>query len=108
MSEAEHAAGLIPPELDETVDLMRVAYAIARVVAKRTLDEDAALQRLDALGKASAVHTMAVNMTPRLMDEAQAAVDAVLRQVGEKRKQERSDEYDPSAARPAESGGGTQ
>lgn len=50
----------------------RVAYRIAQVVARKTI-EGRTFDRLDALGKASAVHTMAERMVPALMDEAEVA-----------------------------------
>lgn len=51
----------------------RVAYAIGRVIAKKTMAEDPILARMDGLGQASAVHTMAVRMTNELLEEAAAA-----------------------------------
>jgi hypothetical protein len=51
----------------------RVAYAIGRVIAKKAIADDAGMSRLDALGQAAAAHTMAVNMTNDLLEEARAA-----------------------------------
>jgi len=59
---------------DERVN--RVAYAIAKVIAAREIAEDPKLSKLDGLGKASATHTMALQMAPMLRAEAEAAVAA--------------------------------
>lgn len=51
----------------------RIAYAIGKVIARKTIHADPGLRRLDALGQASAAHTMATNMVPQLQLEAEAA-----------------------------------
>jgi hypothetical protein len=59
----------------------RVAYAIGQVIARKTLAADPRMRRLDALGAASAVHTLALNMVPQLQEEAVAALE-MARRVG--------------------------
>lgn len=63
--------------MTEASDVEAVAYAIARVIAKKTIDSDPSFRRLDALGRASAATTLANNMAPELHDEAKAAIDAI-------------------------------
>lgn len=63
--------------MTEATDVEAVAHAIARVIAKKTIESDPQLRRMDALGRASAATTMANNMAPELHDEAKAAIDAI-------------------------------
>lgn len=63
--------------------LEAVAYAVARVIASKHVQADPALRRLDGLGKASAVHTMAARMAPELYAEAEAAMEAVMSRLTE-------------------------
>lgn len=62
---------------EPTDEVAAVAYAIARVIAEKTIESDPGLRRMDALGRASAATTMAMSMAPELHDEAKAAIDAV-------------------------------
>lgn len=73
------------------LDLERVAYALAREVAKKWLAADPKFRRLDALGQAAALHETARNMAPELKAEAEACVDAVRAQLIEARKPEGCD-----------------
>lgn len=59
--------------LDDCHAVDSVAYAIGKVIAEKTIAADPNLARLDALGRASAAHTMATNMIGELQDEALAA-----------------------------------
>ena len=61
-----------PPEVIS--GLNRVAYAIAKEIAGRAVRDDPRLRRLDGLGAASAVHTMAKRMIAELQAEAAAAM----------------------------------
>lgn len=54
-----------------------VAHAIAREIARKHIEADAALAKLDGLGKATAVHTMALRMAAEVKEEAAAAIKAV-------------------------------
>lgn len=63
-------------ELDILAD--KVAYAIARVIAVKTLGADPGFRRLDGLAKVTAKHELANRMAPELRTEASAAVDCVL------------------------------
>ena len=63
-----------PPEaLARDGAVARVAYAIAKVIAARAVEEDAKLRTLDGLGKAAAIHDMSRNMSVELRAEAAAA-----------------------------------
>lgn len=61
----------------EATDVQAVAYAIARVIAKKTIESEPGLKAMDALGRASAATTMAMQMAAELEDEAKAAIDAM-------------------------------
>jgi hypothetical protein len=63
------------------LNLDAVAYALARVLAAKSISEDPKLSRLDALGRSAAVHSMAQVMAPLLSLEAAAAAGAVLAQL---------------------------
>lgn len=65
----------MPPDRAEMLEA--VAYAIAKVIAAKHVQADLGLRRLDPIGKASAVHTMAAAMVPELLAEAEAAINAV-------------------------------
>lgn len=54
-----------------------VALAIARVVARKAVQDDPQMRRMDRLGQLSAAETMATNMAVQLRDEALAALKAV-------------------------------
>ena len=58
-----------------------VAYGIAKVVATATVEDTPTLRNLDGIGKASAIHTMALNMVGQLQAEALGAIGAYLRAV---------------------------
>lgn len=57
-------------------DVQAVAYAIAKVIATKTIAADTRLRNLDALGRVTAAHTMALRMVPELQEEATAALNA--------------------------------
>jgi hypothetical protein len=59
------------------VEVEAVAYALARVISLKTIGADPGFKRLDALGRMSAAHTMALSMVPMLQDEAEAAISAL-------------------------------
>lgn len=51
-----------------------VAYAIGKVIATQNVALTPTLASLDGIGKASAIHTMAMGMVSMLQGEAQAAI----------------------------------
>lgn len=59
------------------VDGERVAYALAKLIAKRHVQEDPRLSRMDGLGQASAVHSMAVRMAGELREEVEIVLGEV-------------------------------
>lgn len=61
----------------DDAEVNAVAFAIAKVIAKKTIAEDPRLRKMDALGRASAATTMANNMVPMLVEESRAAIDAI-------------------------------
>lgn len=61
------------------IDLDKVAYALARVIAL----EATSGMKLDALGKASAAHTMAMGMVSSLQKEVTAVVGDIRTQLRE-------------------------
>jgi hypothetical protein len=63
-------------ELDVLAD--KVAYAMGKVIARKTLDQTHNFRRLDGLGQVTAVHELANRMAPELEAEALAAVSCVL------------------------------
>jgi hypothetical protein len=67
--------------LDVELDLEKVARRIARVIAKKHIEADPKLRKLDALGKASAITTMADRMWDQLDEEAEAAANEVAAQM---------------------------
>lgn len=54
-----------------------VAHDIAREIARKHIEADKALAKLDGLGKAAAIHTMALRMAAEVKEEATAAIKAV-------------------------------
>lgn len=58
-----------------------VAHAIGREIARKHVEADAALAKLDGLGKAAAIHTMANRMAAEVKEEAAAAIKAICAEV---------------------------
>lgn len=67
----------------DQINTSAVALQIARVIARKHIESDRRLSKLDPLGKASAITTMANRMWDELDEEAEAAVREVLRQLAE-------------------------
>ncbi len=69
--------------LEVEIDHERVARAIAKVIAKKHIESDPKLRKLDALGRLSAIQTMADQMWDQLDEEAEAAATEVAMQMQE-------------------------
>jgi len=63
------------------IDLERVAYQLARHIADGHIRGDRELQKLDAVGRMTAAHTMALRMAPDLKGECEVVLDEVRRQL---------------------------
>lgn len=68
---------------DPVFNLERIAYELGRVIARKSIAEDARLRVLDGLGKAAAIHDMAQRMVPSLKEEAEAVVSEIQRQLAD-------------------------
>ena len=72
----------------DKLDLGLVAMTIARVIARKHIESEPRLRKMDGLGKVTAtVQTMAEGMWPELAEEAEAAAREVLAQLSALRRQ---------------------
>jgi hypothetical protein len=65
------------------VDAARVGYALAKCIAKKHVVGDPVLRRLDPLGNAAAIHTMALRMADELREEVEIVLGEVRLQLRE-------------------------
>lgn len=68
--------------LHDPAAVRAVGLAIGRVVAAKSMAEDARLAKLDELGKITAAESLAGEMADVLTDESRAAISAVVELLG--------------------------
>jgi cytochrome c553 len=66
----------VQSSLSDPDAIRAVAFGIAKVVAKKTLEEEARFHRLDGLAQAMAISQTANSMADSLLEEAMAAIVA--------------------------------